>query len=965
VSTGWPLRHNKRSRVQLEVRKTSHLDDPNLDVGILNLLLAYHPSIMSRKLTESKRSLPLRFVLIVPFVLQIFAAVGLVGYLSFRNGQESTTRLARQLMDEIDERVDQHLTSYLAVPQQLNQINADAAKSQILNLQDLKKSGRYFWQQMQVYQELGYIFYALPTGEYVAAGRWLEGAGTTIDEISSETQYQNYTYSTDAAGNRQKIAYKAEYQPLEEDWYKKPLKTGKPVWSDIYNWQDTPEIISISASTPIFNDQKQPIGVMASDLQLPSISQFLQRLKTSQTGKVFIMERNGNIVASSSKEKPFTLVNQAAERLSATKSTDPLIRTAAIDLKNRFGELQTIQARQSFDFQWKGDRYYALVNPWKDQYGLDWLVVVTVPESDFMGQINANTRTTILLCLAALGIAILLGFYTSRWITRPMLQLSQASEAIASGNLEQTVAESQVRELGVLARAFNRMAQQLRDSFTVLEQTNQTLEQRVEERTVELSVAKEAADSANQAKSDFLANMSHELRTPLNGILGYAQILTRSKILQPKERQGVDVIYQCGSHLLTLINDILDLSKIEARKLELVPKAIHFPSFLQGVVEICRVRADQKGINFIYQPDATLPLGVEADEKRLRQVLLNLLGNAIKFTDKGSVTLKVERSSLETAYSRVKFQIEDTGVGIAADQVNQVFQAFEQVGDQKKQSEGTGLGLAISQKIVQLMGGDIQVKSQLGVGSDFFFEVELPVAIDWVHRSRASSQPIIGYTGPRRQILIVDDRWENRSVITHLLEPLGFTLLEAENGQVGLDQIKQHQPDLVITDLAMPVMDGFEMLKQIRASDELRHCKVIVSSASVTQLDRQMSLDGGGDDFLAKPVDAEELFSMVERYLDITWECNSEEDSSSSGSSHHQPLPHSELIPPTQADLGELLTLAQQGRIKKLVEAAEAIRQKDPQYSAFVQQMLQLAKQYKLDQIEQLIQQHLLEISED
>jgi len=248
------------------------------------------------------------------------------------------------------------------------------------------------------------------------------------------------------------------------------------------------------------------------------------------------------------------------------------------------------------------------------------------------------------------------------------------------------------------------------------------------------------------------------------------------------------------------------------------------------------------------------------------------------------------------------------------------------------------------------MGGQIQVQSQLGAGSKFFFSVELPLATDSREQKPSEVGNIISYQGEQKRILVVDDRWENRSVILNLLEPLGFVIIEAENGQDGLDKMRENLPDLVITDLAMPVMNGFEMLKQLRSDENLRQLKVLVSSASVAQIDQQMSLEAGGDDFMAKPVNAEDLFKALATHLQITW--NYEEVATSVDS-------NAEIVVPEPADLQILLELAQDGLLRELIQTAEAMEQKNPTYQPFIQQIIQLAKQFQSEKIEEFIQQYL------
>ncbi|MEH2451467.1 ATP-binding protein [Nostoc sp.] len=500
-----------------------------------------------------------------------------------------------------------------------------------------------------------------------------------------------------------------------------------------------------------------------------------------------------------------------------------------------------------------------------------------------------------------------------------------------------------------------------------LEAINRVLSTEIVERKrieKQLRFAEEVAQNSSQAKSEFLANMSHELRTPLNGILGFTQILQRTESLTEKGRKGVGIIYQCGSHLLTLINDVLDLSKIEARKLELHPVDFYLPAFIDSVTEICRIRAEQKVIAFHIELDPDLPTGIHADEKRLRQVLINLLGNAIKFTHQGSVTFKVQvigqesNANGQTNY-KIRFQVIDTGTGISPEQAEKIFQPFEQVGNQKQQSEGTGLGLAISQKIVLLIGGQIQVESEFGKGSTFWFEAKLPESKDWAKVSRVVEQgTIIGYQGQRRTILIADDRWENRSVIVNLLEPVGFTVVEASQGEEGWEQALAHKPDLIITDLVMPILDGFELINRLRESEQFKEIAIIASSASVFAIDQHKSIDVGADVFLPKPVEAETLLEMLRQFLQLEWIFDGKVDAIKKTYTGSLEQPN-EMIYPAKEVLQQLLELAQDGDIQSILEITQRLSVADEQLSIFAQQIVQLASNFQLKRLETFIQQYL------
>jgi len=418
----------------------------------------------------------LRTTLVIPFMLQLFAVVGLVDYLSFRNSQRAVDDLANQLNGEISARIEQHVVNYLNKSQDTLWLTSTGVRSGNFDLNNFEGLRRYFWQVVHKGNFEGYLSYGNEKGEFVGV-EYREGSTVQLKIRTSSTAPLRETYELDNQGERQKRLKAADYDPRTRPWYKAAVKAGKPTWSEIYPFFSSKNtILGISPVYPLYDDKKQLLGVLCINVRLTRITDFINHLFISPNGQSFIIERSGNLVASSKISQPFKVMGEGearkVERIPAAQSANPIVKATAQHLLKRFGSFQALQSSQRLKFQADdGAWYYVQILPIQDGRGIDWLTVVVVPENDFMAQINQNNYNTLFLCLAALGIAIVIGIRTAHWITRPLLRISQASEALAKGNLDQRVDSSAIVEVDTLSQSFNSMAGQLQDSFTALRQS--------------------------------------------------------------------------------------------------------------------------------------------------------------------------------------------------------------------------------------------------------------------------------------------------------------------------------------------------------------------------------------------------------------------------------------------------------------------------------------------------------------
>lgn len=703
-------------------------------------------------------NISLRTLLVVLFVVQISTAVTLTGYLSYVNGQKAVNDLATQLQNELAGRIHQHLHAYLETPHLLNKNHLSAIQLGMVKLNDSLTLGHFFWKQLQVFESVSTIYFGNEQGGIIVARR--QDSGFTIEETKHFVAGDLYIYNTDSHGNRSNLLKTEEaFDSRVRPWYQTAVKAGNAVWTEVFSIYARQEL-GIAACLPIYEEiweTKQLKGVLTTQLVVSQVNEFLESLQIGHSGKTFIIERSGLIVASSTKEKPFTIdkTTNSMKRMTASESSIPLIRNTAQHLYEKFTDLRNIDTAKQFTFQLDGQRQYLHVSPLNDKHGLDWLIVVAVPEVDFMERINANTRMTIALSLTALVFATFIGILTAHWIIKPILNLTHAAYRLANGRWEETLPVDRKDELGVLANSFNRMAAQLRESFHTLENKsseiqhlNADLEQRVLQRTADLNAKiqelvqtrSELLQSEKMASlGRLVAGFAHEINTPIGVAVGAASTLQEISrhVLKMFEQDEVD-----EEELLAAIENLEEASDLTLSNLRRATRLVS--SFKRTAVDqssevlrLFNVKETIEDVNnslhnkfkhthikiSINCADTLLVFGLPGI---LDQVLTNLMMNSFHhgFDDgqlPGEIIINISKVE-----SNLHIEYKDTGKGMNQEVLEKIFEPFFTT---RRGRGGSGLGMYLCYNLVtSQLHGTISCQSSPGQGVRFI--IDYPIKQD-------------------------------------------------------------------------------------------------------------------------------------------------------------------------------------------------------------------------------------------
>ena len=718
---------------------------------------------MRNRLPE-RSSIPLNAILVIPFLLEVLVAVGLTGFLSIRNGERAVQELAVQLQEETSSRIELHVERFLDACLRINRLNAEAIRLGTVDVDDPETLTQQFWRQMRVYSDLDFIYFGHEQrGGYAGVGRSTVNPWPRIEETEDYSAGDFLIYETDEMGDRQTLFRRdPDYDPRRRDWYKDAVEKGEMGWSEIYSF--FPDLtLGISATLPLYDDEGELQGVVGSDLELDGLHEFLAQLNIIGSGQAFLIEPNGRIIASSHDQVVFAerpADGSEPARLLLSEMAEPILRQTGLVLQDEVLNTGGVREKTQLFFRHQGQKYFVQILPIENEAGLDWLVGIILPESAFMAQINANTRTTIGLCLLAMLVAMLLGIATSYWIKQRLVKLTKAAQAMARGELEQKIDATQLRELDDLGQSFNTMANQLKQVIRDLENSNDKLEKRVAERTAELlntlTDLKQTQSQLIQTEKmsslgQLVAGIAHEINNPLNfvsGNLAYTeqytyQLLTVLSLYQEYYPQPEPAIaaYLREIDLTFVKSDFPNVIRSMGLGTERILKIVsslkgfsHFNETEQKAVDIHRgidstlliLKGKLKATSNSREVELTksygkLPL-VRCYPNRLNQVFMNLFSNAAdalhELSDKvPDFEPKIVVTTGLTHQNQVEICVTDNGPGIPKGIQSRLYDPFFTT---KPIGKGTGLGLSISfQIIVEQHGGTLNCISEPGKGTTF------------------------------------------------------------------------------------------------------------------------------------------------------------------------------------------------------------------------------------------------------
>ncbi|MGF1536194.1 MAG: ATP-binding protein [Elainellaceae cyanobacterium] len=631
-------------------------------------------------------------VLAVPFILQAALAIGLTSWLLTRSRQQAVEDITSRFVSEISNQVYDRLEIFLETPHIVNQINADSARLGQLDVNDIRKTELRFWRQIQVYDSLSSIGFGRKDGAYIAGDR--RGQVFRVGHRDSKSpEGKLHMYRADDAGNPTELAYTGNpnYDPRVRPWYDIGKAAEQGQWTDIFTYSSQP--IYVVSAVQAFYDQAGVFqGVALTDLILSDINAFLQTLDVGESGEVFIMERSGALVAASTAEQPFDVIDGEAKRLQASESRSSITQNAAQSLWQAFGDLRAIESAQQESFMLDSDRYFLQVRPYADKRGLDWLIVVVLPESDLAID-TSYLHSAIALGLLAFALLLLISWLVLRSFIRPIANLAATATDVASGNGEKPGTITRLNDIGAITTTFNKLSKQLQSSLLQLEDQKAKLEER------------------NQDLDQFTYAVSHDLKAPLRAIDNLSMWLEEDlgDRLPGDNKAQLQLLRQRVARMNALINGLLEFSRVGRSSV-----AVEVVDLNQMLAEVVDSLAPPE--SFTIQVQSNLPT-IETRRLLLQRVFANLIGNAIKHSDRRDGTVKISLQERDHLYT---FAVSDDGPGIRPEYHERIFGIFETL-KSRDSAENTGIGLSLVKKIVEMEGGKIWVESELGEGAVFRF----------------------------------------------------------------------------------------------------------------------------------------------------------------------------------------------------------------------------------------------------